>query len=166
MPRLTSGVSWAVLAITYLALLPVWLFSAFFVVALEDSDRFGEAAAVAVGVVVVLLYFSALPGAGASRVVDRWAAGHEVDRLTALESTYAWARGAVVRCVWASAVWVGLLFAVVGAVAGATGSHLVQYGIVGVVFGTVTSLVPVHSFVEATMRPARTAIAGDTGIGV
>ena len=58
-----------------------------------------------------------------------------------------------------------MLLVVVGAIAGATGSRLVQYGIVGAVFGAVSSLIVVHSFVEAAMRPARIAIAGDTGIG-
>ena len=97
--------------------------------------------------------------------MEQWAAGREVDRARALEATYAWARGAVVRTVGAAAVWIALLLVVVGAIAGATGSRLVQYGIVGAVLGAVSSLIVMHSFVEATMRPARIAIAGDTGIG-
>ena len=50
-------------------------------------------------------------------------------------------------------------------IAGATGSRLVQYGILGAAVGAGAQLIAVHSFVEAAMRPARVAIAGDTGIG-
>jgi class 3 adenylate cyclase len=157
--------SWAVFAIAYLAMLPVWLASACLVVAFERSDRYVEAAAITVPVIAVMLYLAALPGAGQSRLLDRWAAGREVDRRRALDATYAWARGTVVRTVAAGAVWIALLLVVVGAIAGATGSRLIQYGIVGAFFGGVSSLNIVHSFVEAMMRPARIAIAVDTGIG-
>ena len=95
--------------------------------------------------------------------MERWAAGHEVDRATALDATYTWARETVARAVVAgNAVWAALLLVVVGAIAGATGSRLVQYGILGAVVGTAIQLIAVHSFVEAALRPARVAIAGDT----
>jgi adenylate cyclase len=142
-------------------MLPVWLGSTFLVVASEGSDRYVDAAAVTVVGVLVLVYVAILAGVGPSRLVEQWAAGREVDRARALEATYAWARGAVVRTVGASAVLIALLLVVVGAIAGATGSRPAQYGIVG----AVASLIVMHSFVEATMRPARIAIAGDTGIG-
>ena len=119
--RYGARYSWAVFAITSLAVLPVWLGSAFLVVAFEESDRYVEAAAVTVPVVVVMAYMAVLPGVGPSRRVDQWAAGREVDRARALEATYAWARGAVVRSVGAGAVWIALLLVVVGAIAGATG---------------------------------------------
>jgi adenylate cyclase len=157
--------SWAVFAITSLALQPVWLGVALLVVAFEKSDRYVEAAAVTVAVVVVMVYTAVLPGVGPSGRVDRWAAGREVDRARALEATYAWNRQSVVRTVRAGAVWIALLLVVVGAIAGTTGPRLVQYGILGAVLGSVSCLVMIHSFVEATSRPARIAIAGDTGIG-
>ena len=163
--RYATQYSWAVFAISYLAILPVWLGSALLVVAFEGSHRYVEAAAVTVVAVLVLVYVAILPGVGPSRRVEQWAAGREVDRARALEATYAWARGAVVRTVGAAAVWIALLLIVVGAIAGATGSRLVQYGIVGAVLGAVASLIVMHSFVEATMRPTRIAIAGDTAIG-
>jgi HAMP domain-containing protein len=97
--------------------------------------------------------------------VERRAAGHEVDRTAALEATYTWARGLVARVVLGCAVCTALLFAVVGVVAGATGSRLVQYGILGAAFGMATILLGVHSFVGAAMRPARVGIAGETGMG-
>jgi adenylate cyclase len=152
-------------AIISLALQPPWLLAASVVVAFEESDRYAEAVAVTVPVVVVMAYVSILPGGRRSRLVEQWAAGREVDRARALEATYAWNRGAVVRSVGAGAVWIALLLVVVGAIAGATGSRLVQYGIVGAALGAVSSLVVLHSFMEASTRPARIAIAGDTGIG-
>ena len=87
---------------------------------------------------------------GRIRLVERWAAGHEVDRARALEATYTWARAAVARAVGANAVWAALLLVVVGAIAGATGSRLVQYGILGAVVGIAVQLIAVHSFVEAS----------------
>jgi adenylate cyclase len=163
--RYGAKYSWAVFAISSLAVLPVWLGSAFLVVALEGSDRYVDAAAVTGAAVLVLAYVSTLAGVGRSRVVEQWAAGREVDRAMALEATYAWAREAVARTVSAATVLIALLLVVVGAIAGATGSRLIQYGIVGAVSGAVASLIVMHSFVEATMRPIRIAIAGDTAIG-
>ena len=58
-----------------------------------------------------------------------------------------------------------LLLVVVGAIVGATGSRLVQYGILGAAFGTGVLLIGVRSFVESAMRLARVAIASDTEIG-
>ena len=144
-----SRYSWAVTAVSYFSVLPVWLFSAIVVVAFEESDRYVAAAAATLGIVLVLLCVCVLPGVGPSRIVERWAAGGEIDRAKALEATYTWVRGSIVRVVGATAVSAVLIFAVVGAIAGATGSRLVQYGIVGAVFGAVVSLATVHSFVEA-----------------
>jgi class 3 adenylate cyclase len=58
-----------------------------------------------------------------------------------------------------------LFFVVVGAIAGASESRLVQYGILGAATGIATNLVGAHTFVETALRPARAALAGDTGIG-
>ena len=62
-------------------------------------------------------------------------------------------------------VWGALLFVVVGAIAGATEWRLVQYGILGAFLAAAAQLIGVHSFVEGAVRPARAAIAGDTGVG-
>ena len=67
-----------------------------------------------------------------------------------MEATYTWARGAVVRAVVGDAVWAAVLLVVVGAIAGATESRLVQYGILGAVFGAAVQLIAVHSFVEGS----------------
>jgi adenylate cyclase len=70
-----------------------------------------------------------------------------------------------VRAVLGNAVGVALLAIVVGVIAGASGWRLVQYAILGAAFGAAVNLDAVHSLVEATMRPIRVALAGDTGIG-
>ncbi len=157
--------SWAVFAVGFPLLLPFYLFWSFLIVAVEKSGHYVEAAAVTVVAVLVLAYVVMLPGLRRRRVVEQWAAGHEVDRARALDATYALTRGAVVRAVAFNAVWAGLLSVVVGAIAGATGLRLVQYGILGAVVGTAVQVGAVHSFGEVALRPARVAIAGDTGIG-
>ena len=97
--------------------------------------------------------------------MEQWAAGREVDRYEALDATYTYARGAVARGVAGNIVGAAALLVVVGVVAGATGSRLVQWGIVGASMGFPSPLIGVRSFVEGALRPARVAIGGDSGIG-
>ncbi|WP_068280005.1 adenylate/guanylate cyclase domain-containing protein [Aldersonia kunmingensis] len=163
--RYRARYTWAVFAISYFAILPFWLLGAGLVVAFEESDRYLEAAAVAVVGALLLAYYSVLPGASPQRLVDRWAAGEDVDESTALEASYAWTRGTVARTVAGSAVFGALLFAGVGALVGAAGSTCAQYGSVGAALGGVAALINGHSFAGAALRPARAAIAGGTGIG-
>jgi class 3 adenylate cyclase len=85
--------------------------------------------------------------------------------VTALEATYTFTRRAIPRALCNTAVCYALLSVVVGAIAGATVSRLVQYGILGAAIGTGVQLIGLHSLLEAAARPARVAIAGDTGIG-
>ena len=157
--------SWAACALIGLVGLPIYILWSFLIVAVEQSSDYGAAAAVTVATLPVLAYVIIRPGSGASHLLQRWAAGHDVDRARALDATYAWARGAVVRGVALNAVGAGLLSVIIGAIAGATGWRLVQYGILGTVIGVATLLPGVHSLAEAAVRPARVAIAGDTGIG-
>ncbi|MEV3900988.1 adenylate/guanylate cyclase domain-containing protein [Mycobacterium sp. NPDC050551] len=163
--RYRARYSWAAYAGAIPAILPVYLLPSFVVVATEESDRYVEAAGVTSIAVLVLVYVMVLPGQGPSRLVDQWAAGQDVDRGRALDATYAWGRAIVARTMAANAVGVTLLLVVVGAVAGASGWRLVQYGILGAAFATAVQLIAVHSYTEAALRPARVAIAGDTGIG-
>jgi adenylate cyclase len=157
--------SWALFAVAFALLLPAYLMLSFIVVALEKSDRYVEAAAVTVVALPLLVYVYFLPGLGRLRLVEQWAAGRDVDRTSALDATYVTARGAVARGLGSSVVWLALLFVVVGAIAGATWSRLVQYAILGACFAVAAQLIGVHSVVEGALRPARVAIAGDTGIG-
>ncbi len=163
--RYGARYSWAICAISFPILLTTYLVLSFVVVAFEESDHYVEAAAATVVAVLVLVYVIVLPGRGRLRAAERWAAGREVDQAGALDATYTWARAAVARAVAAHAVSAALLAVVVGAIAGATGSRLVQYGVLGAVIGVAVQLISAHSFVEAALRPARVVIAGDTGIG-
>ena len=163
--RYGARYSWAICAITFAVSLPIYLMLSFVVVAFEKSDHYVEAAAVTVVAVLVLVYVVVLPGLGRLRLVEQWAAGREVDRASGTGRHLHLGSGAVARAVVVNAVWAALLLVVVGAIAGATGSRLVQYGILGAVVGAAVQLIAVHSFVEAALRPARVAIAGDTGIG-
>jgi len=157
--------SWALGAISFPLLLSIYLIPSFGVVALEKSGHYVEAAAVTVVAVLVCGYVMALPGRRLFRLVEQWAAGHEVERASALEATYTWARGMVARAVVGNAVMGALVLVLVGAIAGADASRLVQYGMLGTAFGAAIPLPGVHSLMEAALRPARVAIAGDTGIG-
>jgi adenylate cyclase len=111
------------------------------------------------------MYTMLLPGLGGIRLAERWAAGHEVDPTRALEATYTYARRGVARGLGSNVVGGALLLVVVGAIAGATGSRLIQYGILGAAGGTAAYLIGVHSVFEAALRPVRVALAGGTGIG-
>ena len=84
----------------------------------------------------------------------------------ALEDTYFWTRAAgCARVNGLAGYRRQLLGVVVGALAGAIESRLVQYGILGAVIGIAANLVGAHTFVEGALRPARAALAGNTGIG-
>jgi class 3 adenylate cyclase len=157
--------SWAVVALTYVLVLPVWALSAFIVVAYEESDRFLLTAAIVAVAEFAALYLGALPGSKLWRPMERWAAGDHVDRYEALESTYTMARTAVARTTAAYAAVGGTMCVVVGAVAGGSASQLVQYGILGATLFTAVNVIAVHPYLEACLRPVRVAIAGDTETG-
>ena len=163
--RHSARYSWATCAIAFPLGLQVYLLFAIVIVAFERSDLYVEAAAVGIVVALLQQYVIVLPGLGQIRVVERWAAGCGVDPATALDATYSWARGTVVRAVVATAVGAALLGVLVGVIVGASGSRLLQYGILGAAAGAGSQLIAVHSFVEAALRPVRLAIAGNTGIG-
>ena len=62
--RYGARYSWAICAITFPVVLPVYLVLSFLVVAFEESDRYVEAAAVTVVAVLVMAYVMVLPGLG------------------------------------------------------------------------------------------------------
>jgi class 3 adenylate cyclase len=159
--------SWATYAIAFPILLQPYLVTAFVVVAIEGSGRYVEAAVAAVVGALVVMYVWVLPGIGQLHLTERWAAkrDHEIDRVRALEGTYTWGRGAAGRMIVTNGIFMALVSVVVGAIAGAGVSRLVQYWIVGAAFGAAAALCSVHPFTEGVMRPVRVAIIGDTGIG-
>src|ERR1700757_4585483 len=143
--RYGARYTWAICAVTFPVLLPIYLVASFVVVAFEESGQYVGAAAVTVVAVPVLGYVMVLPGLGRIRLVEQWAAGREVDRASALDANYAWARGAVARAVGGNAVGAALAGVIVGAIAGATGSRLAQYAILGAAIGAANQLIAVHS---------------------
>ena len=152
-------------AVSVPIILPTYLASSFIALSIERSDRYVEVAAVTVVAVLVLVYAMAFPGAPSSRVVEQWAAGKAVDRARALDATYTWSRSTFTRSMTSGSVLAALLGVIVGGICGASVVRMVQWGILGGAVGTAVSVIGVHSFVEAALRPARAAIDGDTGIG-
>jgi adenylate cyclase len=163
--RYGARYSWAVCAVSLPIVLPVYLFWSFVIVAFERSSHYGEAAVFTVFAVLLRTYTMVLPGWERWRPVEQWAAGHAVDPRTVLGANYAFARRAFTRGLWTDLIWTALFTVGVGAIAGATGSRLVQYAILGAATGVAAMLIVGHSFAEGVFRPARAAIAGDTGIG-
>jgi adenylate cyclase len=156
---------WALCVAAIPVMLAVYLPLSFLVVTFEESGRYLEAAVVTVAAIPVLGCIVILPGHHRIRPVQRWAAGDEVDRLTALEGTYHYLRTAGFRAVWTTCVWAAVLAAAIGAIAGATEWRIVQYGILGAVYGAGVQLVAFHSIMDSAWRPAKLALSGDTGIG-
>jgi adenylate cyclase len=163
--RYGARYTWALCLIGFFVSLQVYLVLTLSIVGFERSGRYVEVAAVTVGAVLVLQYMIFFPDRRSTRLVEQWASGHEIDRATALERTYSFARRSSSRMVWGFGVWAAALSVVAGAIAGATGPRLVQYGILGAVYGTGVDLIAFHNIVEAAWRPARVALAGNTGIG-
>jgi len=157
--------SWAICALIYPLGLAAYGSYSLIIVAFEGSARYVEAAVVTAVAMLVRVYLVVLPGSKEVRLFENWAAGHETDPMKALGATYTYARRTIVRALATDVIWAALLGVVVGMVAGATMWRLVQYGIVGAAYAAAVAVMGVHSFVEGALRPARAAIAGDTGIG-
>jgi hypothetical protein len=109
--RYGTRYSWAVFAIGFLLVLPVYLLVSFLLVTL-----------------LVQAYVFLPPGGCGIRLAEQWAAGHEVDLAKALDATYAYARGAAVRSVGGNAVVSAAMMVLVGSIAGAGVSRLSSTG--------------------------------------
>jgi class 3 adenylate cyclase len=121
--------------------LPIFLVWSFMIVAFERSSHYSEAVVFTLVAVVVRAYMLVLPGLKGLRPVEQWASGHPIDRLGALDATYAYARRMATRAVGSDAVWSALFMVSVGAIAGASGWRLVQYAILGVASGVAAMLI-------------------------
>ena len=163
--RYGSRYSWALCVVMFPIALTAYLIISLIIVAFERSDRYLEAAAVAAVAVLPRLYLLVLPGSGAMRLIEQWAAGHEVDRVKVLSASYTFGRKMVVRTVVSDGVCAAVLAVVIAAIAGVTQWRLLQYGLFGAAYGAGLQLVAVHTFTEGALRPARAAIGGDTGMG-
>jgi adenylate cyclase len=163
--RYAARYSWAISMLAFPIGLPVWLLLSFMIVAFEKSDRYVEVAVVTVFAVLVLIAVMAFPTRRVLRLAERWAARREVDRVTVLEASYTGARRASIQTVWTTGVWAATLSVVVGAIAEATVSRLVQYAVLGAVFGAGVQLIAIRSIIEAIGRPIRVSVSGDTAVG-
>ena len=132
------------------------------VVAFEKSSHYVEATVVTGIAVVVLAFVVFFPVVDRS-VFEGWAAGCEVDHATALPDTYTWTRAAGVRMMLITPFRPGA-FDGCRCDRGSEGTRQVQYGTLGVVVGVGRILRYAHRF-GGSVRPARAALAGDTGIG-
>jgi adenylate cyclase len=162
--RYAPRYTWAIYALGYPVVLPVYLFMTLPIVAFEKSARYVEVATVTAAALLVLELIMIFPERRLS-LPQRWAAGRGVDRAAALEATYSCARRQTVRTLCGTWAWAAVLCVVVGAITGATGVRLLQYAVIGAVFGTGVQLIAFHNIMEAGWRPARLALAGDTGLG-
>jgi adenylate cyclase len=163
--RYGTRYSWALGALMYPIALVAYLVWSMTIVAFERSSHYGEAALFTVFAAAVRTYMLLLSGRNGVRAVEQWAAGSEVDQREVLTATYIYSRRTVGRGVASDTLWTALFMVGIGAIAGATGSRLFQYAILGVAVGVCTMLISMHGFMEGVFRPARAAIAGDTGIG-
>ncbi|MBY0291358.1 MAG: hypothetical protein K2X52_30095 [Mycobacteriaceae bacterium] len=134
--RYKSRYSWACWALTLPLALPVYLAWSLGIVAFERSDRYAEAAAVTVVAVLAYLYVLVFPGGRDPRLIERWAAGDDVDRESALRATYRYGRKIIARGLIVTAFWVAALFLCIAMIAGASAPRLIQYAILGAVAGT------------------------------
>lgn len=155
---------WVAYAIGFTLTLPVYLLLTLLIAAFEGFGHYFEVTAVTAG---AALLFECMMASSRRRMrlAEQWAAGQEIDRAAALEGTYSYARRSTSQMAWSTGVWAAVLSVAVGAIAGATGPRLVQYGILGAVYGTGVNLIAFHNIVEAALRPVRVALAGNTAIG-
>jgi len=156
--------SWIAFVLVYAMTLPIYVPVALVIVELEGSDRFVLAAGVA-AIATLSAFGVTLPGFDRWHAIEGWAAGDQSDRLKALEDTYTHVRSTFVRSIVSFSVTGSLMCIAVGAASGASTSRLIQYGIVGVALFTSAALIATHQVPEAAFRPARVAIAGDSGVG-
>ncbi|ARR79486.1 Adenylate cyclase [Mycobacterium intracellulare subsp. yongonense] len=164
--RYGARYTWAGGVIAFVISVPIYLtLVSYPIVVFERSDRYVAATAATVVAALVLACIMVLPDHRWARLAEQWAAGREVDRAAALEGTYIFSRRATSRTMWAAAVWAAALSVVVGLISGASWLRLLQYGSVAATIALAVQLVALHNSVEAAWRPARVALANDTGVG-
>jgi adenylate cyclase len=147
--------------------LPIWLLWSWLILAVEGSRHYVQAVAVTVVIECLVTYAGMRPGRRRFRLAEQWASGREIDRVEALEASYALARRPSVNAARAGATVVGFaaLSVASAAIAGAGASQLVKYAILGTATGFSLFMIVVHSWAEGALRPVRLALAGNTAIG-
>ncbi|OBK32487.1 cyclase [Mycobacterium sp. 1245111.1] len=160
-----SRYSWTIWVVVFAAMLPVFVLLAFVIVRIDSSDHYGQAVVFTGLAVVVNASVAILPGSHLLHLAHQWATGRDVDRAQALRDTYIWSRAAAIRALWFEPCWTATLVAVVAAISGASGSRLLQFGILGAALGLALALIGSHTSLQGALRPVRSSLAGDTGLG-
>lgn len=173
--RFGSRYSLAVFVVLALTVLVGMAAPMFVFVLLAEGDAvaaYGTSRAVVVGLVAAAVTsvlagaVYVLPGSTGWRDVERWAAGAEdVSATAALAGTYRFARQAFRRGLLAWALVFGLVTLVPATtILGDTG-RAVQWTVLAAVTGFTFVVAGGHFWTEAVMRPARLALAGESGVG-
>jgi adenylate cyclase len=145
--------------------IPAFVFFSSMIVAFEGSNRYAEAAAITVAVLLLQYFLGLLLLARTMRRIEECASGRVSHPMTVLVATYADTRRLTAWQVVTGMISMAGIAACVGATAGATGWRLVQWAILGAAYGVAVGMAFVHSLAEGLWRPARAAISGDAGIG-
>ena len=154
-----SHVSWAGPLTSTLVTFPLNLAILLIVIAYEGSDRYAVAAAIALTSSFVVAVAVTRPGARRWKPLEGWAGGDRSDPASALRSTYTIARRMTVEAVVGNSS-IGMLAVVLtAAVGGASGADLLRWAAFGATGFASMGLIAMHSYVEATFRPARDEIA-------
>jgi class 3 adenylate cyclase len=154
-----------VLLIAALSVVPIGGTCAYFIVAFEGADDYAASIGVAALGGMAALYAIVLPGWREWRLVERWAAGGRVDPVEALEATYTYGRSVGRRALAIFPTFGAVLGTTTAALTGAPAGTVAEWGVQGAVVLLAVGLIPIHSFVEALLRPPRRALAGASGIG-
>jgi hypothetical protein len=121
--RYGARYTWVLYPIGFAVTLAVYLLLTLLIAAFEKSGHYVEVTAVTAGAALLFECMLASPRRR-MRLAEQWAAGQEIDRATALEGTYSYARRLSSQKAWSTGVWAAVLSVVVGAIAGATGPRL------------------------------------------
>lgn len=158
---------WVIVAVTFPILLPIYGLMSLLVAVTEDSHRYlaTTALTLAAAVTTLVLAIGLPPIAVKLRPVRQWALGDPVDPSVALASTYDFARGAIVTTVIAGSLSPSMMQMGAALLAGAEARRVAEWAACGALTGLSVQLISVHGYFEASLRPARVAIAGDAVFG-
>ena len=117
---------WVIVVLVGIVALPAFVFFSSMIVAFEGSNRYAEAAAVTVAVLLFQYFVGTLPLTKTMRRIEECVSGRASDPMRVLVATYADTRRLTVWQVVAQMAYMTVIAVVVAAIAGATGWRLVQ----------------------------------------
>lgn len=158
---------WVLFVVLYLTLLANIAVGVFLILWFEGSDRYLISLALAALTAFVPPAISVLPGSAAVwGSIRRWITTADDESVgNALPSTYEFTRGVVRRTVIAWPIVYAATGGVVSLIAGAVPGRVVQWVVMAAALGASQALTGMHFWIEASVRPLRRAIAGDSNAG-